>query len=124
MREAARLLSGAKRPMIVVGSGALDAGEEILAVAERLQAPIMAKRKGKGIISDEHYLSQNLPAGHRLWGDADAVLAVGTRLKMPLTMWGKDDDLKLVRVDIDPDELTRICAPEVGIHGDDVGDRE
>jgi acetolactate synthase-1/2/3 large subunit len=118
VREAAQLLAGAKRPMIVVGSGALDAGKELLAVAERLQAPVMSKRKGKGIVSDEHYLSQNLPAGHRLWGEADAVLAVGTRLKMPLTMWGKDDDLKLVRVDIDAEELTRICEPEVGLLGD------
>lgn len=101
-----------------IGSGALAAGAQLLAVAERLQAPVMAKRKGKGVISSDHYLSQNLPAGHRLWGDADAVLAVGTRLKMPLTMWGHDDDLKLVRIDIDPVELTRITDPDVGIVGD------
>jgi len=118
IKAAARVLLAAKRPMIVIGSGALDAAAELLAVAERLQAPVMSKRKGKGVISDEHYLSQNLPAGHQLWGDCDAVLAVGTRLKMPLTMWGKDDDLTLVRVDIDPVELGRITTPEVGIAGD------
>ena len=118
IKEAAKILLAAKRPMIVIGSGALAAGAELLAVAERLQAPVMAKRKGKGVISSDHYLSQNLPAGHRLWGDADAVLAVGTRLKMPLTMWGHDDDLKLVRIDIDPVELTRITDPDVGIVGD------
>jgi acetolactate synthase-1/2/3 large subunit len=56
--------------------------------------------------------------GHRLWAEADAVLAVGTRLRMPLCMWGKDDDLKLVRVDIDPLEVAKICTPEVGITGD------
>ena len=33
-------------------------------------------------------------------------------------MWGKDDDLKLVRVDIDPLEVAKICTPEVGITGD------
>ncbi len=118
IKSAAKVLVAAKRPMIVIGSGALEAGAELLAVAERLQAPVMSKRKGKGVISDEHYLSQNLPAGHKLWGESDAVLAVGTRLKMPLTMWGKDDDLKLVRVDIDPVELGRITTPEVGIVGD------
>jgi acetolactate synthase-1/2/3 large subunit len=104
--------------MIVIGSGALDAGVPLKAVADRLQAPVMTKRKGKGIISDDDYLSQNIPAGHRLWGDADAVLAVGTRLKMPLTMWGKDDDLKLVRVDIDPEEISRICEADISILGD------
>jgi acetolactate synthase-1/2/3 large subunit len=118
IKEAAKILLGAKRPLIVVGSGALDAGPELLAVAERLQAPVMAKRKGKGIIAGDHYLSQDLPAGHELWGDADAVLAVGTRLKMPLTMWGHDEDLKLIRVEIDPDEISRITKPDVGLLGD------
>ena len=118
IKEAVSVLLDAKRPMIIIGSGAIDAGEELLNVAERLQAPVMAKRKGKGVITHDHYLSQNLPAGHRLWGEADAVLAVGTRLKMPLTMWGHDDELKLVRVDIDPVEMTRICDPDVGIVGD------
>ena len=116
--EAANALLAAKRPLIVVGSGALRAGPEVLAVAERLQAPVMAKRKGKGIVAGDHFLSQNLPAGHRLWGDADAVLAVGTRLKMPLTEWGYDDDLKLIRIDIDPEEMTRIVTPDIGILAD------
>ncbi len=115
---AANILGKAKRPMIVVGSGAQDACEEVLAVAEALQAPVMAKRNGKGVVASDHYLSANLPMGHRLWAEADAVLAVGTRLRMPLCMWGKDDDLKLVRIDIDPVEVTRICAPDVGITGD------
>lgn len=115
---AAKLLGNAKRPMIVVGSGAQDACDEVLAVAEALQAPVMAKRNGKGIVASDHYLSANLPMGHRLWAQADAVLAIGTRLRMPLCMWGKDDDLKLVRVDIDPVEVNRICGPEVGITGD------
>lgn len=115
---AADVLGKAKRPMIVVGSGAQDAGEEVLAVAEALQAPVMAKRSGKGVVASNHYLSANLPMGHRLWAEADAVLAVGTRLRMPLCMWGKDDDLKIVRIDIDPVEVGRICMPEVGITGD------
>jgi len=115
---AAEILGNAKRPMIVVGSGAQDACDEVLAVAEALQAPVMAKRNGKGIVASDHYLSANLPMGHHLWAEADAVLAVGTRLRMPLCMWGKDDDLKLVRIDIDPVEVGKICEPEVGITGD------
>jgi len=101
VEQAAELLAGAKRPMIVIGSGALDAAESLFAVANALQAPVVSKRKGRGVIDDRHYLSQNLPAGHRLWGQADAVLAVGTRLKMPLTMWGKDDALKIDAVACD-----------------------
>ncbi len=118
IEHAAAILGNARRPMIVIGAGAADAGVELLAVAEALQAPVMAKRNGKGVISAGHYLNANLPMGHALWGEADAVLAIGTRLKMPLTQWGKDDDLSLIRVDIRADEVNRICEPEVGIVGD------
>lgn len=118
LRAAAQILGKAKRPVIVVGGGAAHAPAEVLAVAELLQAPVISKRNGKGIVSSRHYLHANLPMGHRLWGEADAVLAVGTRLRDCLTDWGKDDDLPLVRVDIDPVELNRICVPDVGIVGD------
>ncbi len=118
INAAARILGQARRPLIVVGGGAIDAADEVLAVAGKLQAPVISKRNGKGIVSSRHYLHANLPMGHVLWGQADAVLAVGTRLKEPLTMWGKDDGLPLVRVDIDAVELSRMCVPEVGIVGD------
>ncbi len=118
LAAAASLLQEAKRPMIVVGSGAIDAREPIDAVAQRLQAPVMACRGGKGIIPADSYLSANFPAGHALWGEADVVLAVGTRLHWPLVMWGKDDGLKIIRVDIDPEQISRICDPEVGLVGD------
>ena len=118
VEAALAVLATAKKPLIYVGSGAMEAGDAVLKLAERLQAPVVSFRSGKGIVSDEHYLSANFPMGHRLWGEADAVLAVGTRLHWPLVMWGKDDDLKLVRVDIDPEQVSRICTPEVGIVGD------
>ena len=118
VEAAVALLHKAKKPLIYVGSGGMGASEEVLRLAERLQAPVVSFRSGKGIVSDEHYLSANFPMGHRLWGEADAVLAVGTRLHWPLVMWGKDEDLKLIRVDIDPAQVSRICTPEVGIVGD------
>ena len=116
--KAIKILAAAKKPMIVVGSGALESSDEVLAIAQALQAPVMACRSGKGIVSSEHYLSANFPMGHSLWGEADAVLAIGTRLNWPLTMWGNDDNLDIIRVDIDPTQINRICAPTVGIVGD------
>ncbi len=116
--RAVQMLTQAKRPLIVVGSGAIDAASAVRSVAEAVQAPVVACRSGKGILSHEHYLSANFPTGHALWGEADMVLAVGTRLHWPLVMWGKDDDLKLIRVDIDPEQVDRICTPELGITGD------
>ncbi len=116
--QAAALLQSASKPMIVVGSGALAAGPQVQALAERLQAPVMACRSGKGLMPSDHYLSASFPLGHRLWGEADLVLAVGTRLHWPLVMWGKDSALNLIRVDIDPEQVDRICTPEVGLVGD------
>ncbi|HEX3953962.1 MAG TPA: thiamine pyrophosphate-dependent enzyme [Stellaceae bacterium] len=116
--KAAALLAGAKQPLIYVGSGAMDAGAEVLAVAERLQAPVTTYSGGKGIVSDRHYLSQNLLAGNELWRTADVVLAVGTRLNQPLTRWGTDGDIKIIRVDLDPVEINRIARPTIGIVAD------
>ena len=64
--QAAKLLAGAKQPMIYVGSGCAEAAAEVLAVAEQVQAPVVTYTGGKGIVSDRHYLAQNLLAGHEL----------------------------------------------------------
>lgn len=118
IEKAAKILGGARHPLIIVGSGAIDAAGEVLALAELLQAPVVSKGNGRGIVDDRHYLSQCWPAGHRLWAQADVVLAVGTRLHLPLTMWGKDRALKTIRIDVDPVEIERIDDPAVGIVSD------
>lgn len=48
MDRAARLLGGAKNPLIFVGAGAMDASEEVRLLAEALQAPVFSYRTGKG----------------------------------------------------------------------------
>src|SRR6267154_1241180 len=116
--QAAKLLAAAKQPLIYIGSGAMDAGAEVLALAERLQAPVTTYTGGKGIVSDRHYLAQNLLAGHQLWRGADVVLAVGTRFNQPQTRWGLDADIKVIRIDLDPVEITRMERPAIGIVAD------
>ena len=65
-----------------MSSGASDA---LVAVAEHLQAPVIATSEGKGVITDRHYLSigtlrlRNDPLRERL-RDHDVILAVGTRM--------------------------------------------
>ena len=118
VREAARLLGQAERPLIFAGGGAMDAVEEIAGIAEMLQAPVITTRSGRGVMSSRHYLGHTMPAGHRMWADADVVLAVGTRLQIPQMSWGLDDGLKILRVDIDPEEHDRVAPPAVGIVAD------
>ena len=116
--KAAALLADAKKPLFFVGSGAVDAATEVLALAEMLEAPVVSFTSGKGIVSDRHYLAQSALAGHELWRETDVVLAVGTRLHQPQARWGVDRDLKLIRIDIDPVEITRITRPAFGIVAD------
>ena len=116
--KAAVLLAGAKQPLIYVGSGCAEAGPEVLVLAERLQAPVTTYTGGKGIVSDRHYLAQNLLAGLELWKTADVVLAVGTRFNQPQTRWGLDSDIKVIRIDLDPVEINRIARPTIGIVAD------
>jgi acetolactate synthase-1/2/3 large subunit len=116
--KAAALLADAKKPLLFVGGGAVAAAEEVLAIAEMLEAPVVSYTGGRGIVSDRHHLAQSAFAGHELWRDADVVLAVGTRLHQPQVRWGVDADLKLIRIDIDPTEITRILKPSLGIVAD------
>lgn len=116
--KAAAILGQAKRPIVVVGGGAQGASAEVTALAELLEAPVIAYRRGQGVVSARHRLSVNLPIGHRLWRDADAVLAIGTRLLIQQTQWGTDDKLPIVRIDIDPEEPARLNRPAVALVGD------
>ena len=116
--KAAELLGEARRPLIFVGGGAVEAGEALLNVAESLQAPVVANCLGRGILDDRHYLAHTALSGYALWPEADVVLAVGTRLHHPQTLWGLDDALKIVRIDIDPVEIARFAKPAVGIVAD------
>jgi acetolactate synthase-1/2/3 large subunit len=115
---AARLLGEAANPMIFVGGGAYEAAEEIRELAEMLQAPVVSYMNGKGVLDDRHPLSLHHPAGNRLWGDADVVISIGCRLQHERMTWGTDDRLKVIHVDIDPTELTRVAKPDVGIVAD------
>ena len=102
VERAADLLAKAECPVIFVGGGALEAADEVRTLAERLTAPVVAYRRGKGVLDERHPLSHALPGGHALWPKADVVLAVGTRLQLPLAAWGTDDKLKVIKVDVDP----------------------
>jgi acetolactate synthase I/II/III large subunit len=118
VRQAAEILAAAKNPMIIVGAGALEAGVEVEAVAELLEAPVLSYRRGRGVISTEHRLAINLPIGHRLWPKIDVVLAIGTRLFIQEQQWGVDADLKVVRIDADPQAGERFVRPAVNLVGD------
>jgi acetolactate synthase I/II/III large subunit len=118
IEAAAKLLCAAQRPLIIVGGGAQHASAQVAALAGMLQAPVAAGQMGFGVLDSRHPLSINLQVAHKLWRDADVVLAVGTRLHVQQMNWGVDAGLSIIRVDIDPEEIARFRPPAVGIVGD------
>ncbi|CAH2600607.1 Acetohydroxy acid synthase [Rhodovastum atsumiense] len=115
---AARLLGAAERPIILAGGGALGAGPELLALAEMLEAPVVTYRRGRGVIPTGHRLAASLPVGQRLWQEADVVLGVGSRMHFAQSVWGTDPGLKIVRLDIDPEEPSRFRRPDCAVVAD------
>ena len=124
--EATALLATARRPLILAGGGAVDSASELRALAERLQAPVALTINAKGLLSRGHELSigstQSLAATRALVREADVVLAVGTEL-------GETDydvvfdngfaiDGKLIRIDIDSQQVMRNFPPDVAIAAD------
>src|SRR4029077_5523299 len=118
VRKAAKLLGAAKRPLIVCGGGAQGASEEVRPLYAMMQAPVLGFRRGRGVLDDRDPLSVTLPLGRDLWGEADVVLAVGTRLLIQFRQWGVDRALKIIRGDADAEEHGRLHKPAVALTGD------
>jgi acetolactate synthase I/II/III large subunit len=112
IKDAAALVAASKRPMIFVGSGAIHAREEILELAELVDAPVVAFRSGRGIVSNAHELGLTMAAAYKLWPKIDLMIGIGTRLELPtMSRWPyRPDGLKSVRIDIDPVEMRRFTS--------------
>jgi len=114
----AEMIDAARSPMLWVGGGAMDAGPEIRALAERIGAPVVRYRGGRGVLDDRHKLSLTVPEGYRLWPGTDLLIGFGTRLEVPTARWGRlPDGLRIARIDIDPAEMRRL-AVDLGIVAD------
>ena len=119
IKSAASLIAASKAPMIFVGSGAIEAGDEILELAELIDAPVVAFRSGRGIVSNAHELGLTMAAAYRLWPTTDLMIGIGTRLELPtMTRWPyRPDGLKSIRIDIDPSEMRRF-TPDAAVVAD------
>jgi acetolactate synthase I/II/III large subunit len=120
IKQAAALIRNSKAPMIFVGSGAIEAREEILELAEMIDAPVVAFRSGRGIVSNAHELGLTMAAAYKLWPTTDLMIAIGTRAELPASgfRWPyQPKGLKSIRVDIDPAEMRRL-ASDVAIVAD------
>ena len=115
IEQAAKTLGQAKRPLIFVGSGAQNVSAEVRQLATMLEAPVVGYRTGMGIMDGRSYLSLHLPPAHELWKTTDAVLLIGTHGRIPLKSWGVDDQMTLIKIDIDPDTHDLFHTPDIAI---------
>jgi len=125
--QAAALVAAGKRPMIFVGSGAIDAREEILELAEMIDAPVVAFRSGRGIVSNAHELGLTMAAAYKLWPHTDLMIGIGTRMELPASSFRwpfRPDGLKSIRIDIDPVEMRRLTPDAAVVSDAKAGTRE
>ncbi len=123
--RAAALLRDAKDPMVILGGGTQDAATEAGLLANSLGAPVALTINAKGVLPPGHPLSlgsslSQSPVLEALQ-QADVVLAVGTELGETDTLLFYDQLRlagKVIRVDIDPEQLVRNVLPEVAIFAD------
>jgi acetolactate synthase-1/2/3 large subunit len=123
--RAAALLRGAADPFVVLGGGTADAPDAARALVERLGAPTALTINAKGVLPPAHplCLGSTLPQQPVLDAlqSADVVLAIGTELSETDTLLFYSQ-LKLrgkvIRIDIEAEQLVRNALPEIAICSD------
>ncbi|HYZ01916.1 MAG TPA: biosynthetic-type acetolactate synthase large subunit [Candidatus Binatia bacterium] len=126
--EAARLLREARRPVLYVGGGVLRAGAcgEVLELALKQQLPVTTTLMARGAFPDSHPLALGMPGMHGSYAAvtamqrADLLVAVGARFDDRVTgrLDGFAPEARVVHVDVDPREIGKNRAAEVGVVGD------
>jgi acetolactate synthase-1/2/3 large subunit len=128
IERAAAALTTARRVAIVAGDGAAasEAGPEVLALAEALEAPVATTLGARGIIPTTHRLSAGVagsysaPPANRIVDAADLVLFVGcdTGDQVTLNWRVPARDTPIVQIDADPAEIGRSYPNTTGVLGD------
>jgi acetolactate synthase-1/2/3 large subunit len=128
IKEAARLISEARRPVLYVGGGILKAraAEALRALAELTGIPVVTTLMARGAFPDSHELCLGMPGMHGNYTavtamqKSDLLVALGSRFDDRVTgkVGGFAPDAKIIHVDIDPAELGKVRRPDVPIVGD------
>ncbi|MGE5187698.1 MAG: thiamine pyrophosphate-binding protein, partial [Betaproteobacteria bacterium] len=126
--EASDLLAKAQTPIILCGGGVItsNASDEIVQMSDLLMAPVATTFMGKGAFPETHPLSlgsigmHGNPAANRLLGEADVLLAVGTRFSDRATanLDTFASNAKIIQIEIDNAEINKNIEVEVPIVAD------
>lgn len=124
----AKALNEAKRPLLLVGHGAMISGamDEVRELAEKAQIPVTTTLLGKGCFPETHELSTGMLGMHgtayanKAVLDCDLIMSIGSRWDDRIT--GKTSvfckDAVKIHIDIDPAEIGKIIRPDISVVGD------
>ena len=121
LESAIKLLAGAKRPLIVCGYGARNSAEQIIRLAEKLNAPVATTFKAKGLIADSHPLGAGVlgrsgtPIASWFMNESDLILAFGSSFS---NHTGITTKRPLIQVDFDRMALGKFHAVTVPVWGE------
>lgn len=118
--EVAQILDAAQHPLIVVGGGvvAAEAGEAVLALAEKINAPVLVTENGRGGVDARHPLVFDLLAIRELRERADAVLAIGSRFVTTFGTRMNTGRAKVVLVNAENHDLHGPREADIAVHSD------
>jgi acetolactate synthase-1/2/3 large subunit len=126
--KAAELLTKAERPIILAGGGVIsaNASDQLMQLSDMLMAPVATTFMGKGAFPENHPLSignigmHGNPAANRLMGEADLLLAIGTRFSDRATanLNSFAPNAKKIHIDIDAAEIGKNIDVDISVVGD------
>lgn len=128
VEEAVKALKAAKKPLLIAGRGATysGAGEELVALATKIDAPIVTSPDGKGLMDETDPLwsgivgNYGMDCANRSAANADLCVFIGTQTADQTTLdWQcPPKSTKCIQIDIDASELGKNYTDTIGLPGD------
>ncbi len=122
--EAIGMIASARRPLLLAGAGAVGARDQLIKLADRLEAPLATTLKAKGLFTDHPYNidifgTLSTPAAYELIAQSDCIICFGTALHDFTTDRGKlMKDKRIIQVDIEPTAIGGGLHPDAALVAD------
>ena len=122
--QAVGMIASARRPLILAGGGAIDARDELIALADRLEAPLATTLMAKGLFNDHPYNidifgTLSTPAAYDLMAKSDCILIFGSSMNDFTTDRGKlMKDKRIIQIDMEPTAIGGGLHPDAALIGD------
>ena len=122
--DAIGMIASARRPLILAGGGAVDARDQLIRLADRLEAPLATTLKAKGLFHGYPYNidifgTLSTPAAYELIAQSDCIVCFGTSLHDFTTDRGKLMQKKrIIQVDVEPTAIGGGLHPDAALIAD------